>query len=249
MNRRALLASLTSAPLFVGAGCTSSSPSNQSCGSVSISRASVEVDYECDYGTRVDGKILVRSGDCETNLTLELLDDGDVIRSVDIESDGELWSSSFGSETPGPDLGTVGPGDKKIQVRGPDGDVLATDTLRVDHYKDDLAVEVRDTDFQPETVVVGEPVTVSFTVLMVGSGGGGRYTARLFVGDTVVERRNGSVEGGECEYGREGTAFEATHTFEKPGEYELTVEVIAEDATEPWFSRPIGTVTVEASGQ
>ena len=253
MKRRALLASVAGSSALFGAGCISSQRS--SCGSVEVVTAFAEVNYECDFGTVQDGDLVLQLEDCQTDLTLEFLEDGEVVQRTDIEPDGESWSGSFGpgysgtrdmrAENSPHRLKVPGAGDKKIQVRGPDGDVLATGTLEMDHYRGDLSVEARDLDFQPETFPVGEPVTISFTVRMVGSGGGGPYTARVLADDTVVGTRSGSAEGSECEYGREGTAYEVTDTFEDPGDYELTVDVIAEDATEPRFSRPIGTVTVE----
>lgn len=236
MKRRALLTALAGSPLLA-AGCSS----NQSCESVSITEASVAVDYGCDAGELRTGSIEGRAEGCSMELTLEMLDDGESVEEVSFEPTDQEWSVGFG-EGVGWIQTIPSQGDKRVAVRGPDDEVLAEAQLSVSHYLDEPALDVWRPQFEPETVSVGEPVTVTFSIATFGAGAS--FSAALLIDGEPVATRDGTVEAGiDCQRAS-GPAYEFTHTFDEPGTYELGGRITVDDASQGGDVRSIGTVTV-----
>jgi len=267
MDRRSLLTALAGSPLLA-AGCTADqppddsasdgSPSNQSpsnesapegssdespsnCGAVEITEASVTVDHGCDAGELRTGTIRGRTERCSAELGLEILDDGETVDEVAVEPTDGRWSVGFG-EGPGQIRTVPARGDKRLQVRGPDGEVRAEGTLAVSHYLDSPDLSVWRPQFGPETVAVGEPVTAAFSVATFGAGTS--FTAALLVDDEPVDTRDGTVDEGTDCLDASGPTYEFTRAFEEPGEYALAGRVTVDGSGEGGDTESVGTVRV-----
>lgn len=240
MKRRLLLVALSTSPALFAAGCSSDTPT-PSCGTVEITSASVTVDYGCDTGRVRTGTIEGRADNCDDELTLEIIDDGETVDDATFEPTDQQFSIGFGE---GPDQLRSVPsqGNKTIQIRGPDGDVRAEETLIVSHYLDDPNLDVWDPELDRERVSVSEPVTATFSVATFG--GDASFTAVLLIDDERVATREGTVDGGTDCMDASGPTYEFTHSFDEPGTYELSGRITVENASEGGDTRQIGTVTV-----
>lgn len=253
MKRRFLLIALSGPSLLLAAGCTSndtgrsnasasdtSDTSTQSCG-VAITEASVSVEYHCDTGEARTGHIEGRAQNCNTDLTLEILDDGEIVDEVTFEPTETRFSVGFG-EGPGQLRSIPSRGDKHVRIRSPDAEVHAESTLAVSHYLDSPSLDVWRPQFEPETVSVGEPVTVTFSVATFGAGTS--FTASLLIDDETIETRDGTVdEGTDCQTAS-GPEYEFIHTFNESGTYELTGRITIDGSSQGGDIESIGTVTV-----
>jgi hypothetical protein len=245
MKRRALLTAMTASPLVLAAGCTTNDPedsdsSEQSCRGVEITEASVSVEYQCDTGEARTGRIEGQAEDCAGELGVEVLDDGETVDEVTVEPSGQQWSVGFG-EGPGQLRSIPTQGDKQVQVRGPGDEVQAEATLTVSHYLDSPNLDVWRPEYGPETVSVGEPVTVTYSVATFG--GGTAFTAALLVDDEAVATREGTVEAGADCQNASGPEYEFTHSFDDSGTYELAGRITVEGSG-GGDTKEIGTVTV-----
>lgn len=252
MKRRALLAVVASSPPVFAAGCLSddaessdaSDPpgsSSQPCDSVEITQATVTVEYHCGAGEARSGSVEGRAEDCDAELTLEILDDGETVDDASMGADEQQFSVGFG-EGPGQLRAIPSRGDERVRVRGPDGETRAEATLEVEHYLDAPALTVWQPQFEPETVSVGEPVTVTFSVATFGAGTS--FTAALLVDGETVATREGTVDGGADCQTASGPSYEFSHAFDAAGSYELTVELTVDGSLDGGNSRTFGTVTV-----
>ncbi|MEF8902219.1 MAG: hypothetical protein V5A25_13520, partial [Halovenus sp.] len=151
MHRRRFLAVATAGLSAGAAGCTSTG----SCGAVEIEQAAVSVEYQCDTGEARTGVVEGRADDCSSELTLEIRDDGELVEERSFEPTDGQWSVGFG-EGPGQLRTIPSQGDKRVQVRGPDGEVRAEETLEVSHYLDSPDLDVWRPQFEPRTVSVSE---------------------------------------------------------------------------------------------
>ncbi len=237
MHRRRFLAAATAGLSAGAAGCTSTG----SCGSVEIEQAAVSVEYQCDTGEARTGSVEGRAEDCGAELTLEVLDDGELVEERSVEPTDGQWSVGFG-EGPGQIRTTPSQGNKRVRVRGPDDEVRAEGTLTVSHYLDSPDLDVWRPQFEPGTVSVGEPVTVVFRVATFG--GEASFTAALVVDGETVEARDGTVEGGADCQDASGPEYEFAHTFDEPGEHELAGRITVDGHAEAGDSKSVGTVTV-----
>lgn len=199
------------------------------------------MEYQCDTGEARSGSIEGRAEDCDAELTLEVLDDGEMVDDVTLEPDEQRFSVGFG-EGPGQLRAIPSRGDKRVRVRGPDGETRAEATLEVAHYLDAPDLTVWQPQFEPETVSVGEPVTVTFSVATFGAGTS--FTAALLVDDETVATREGTVDGGADCQNASGPSYEFDHSFEATGSYELTAELTVDGSPDGGDSRTFGTVTV-----
>lgn len=219
MNRRSLLAALSSSPLVLAAGCTSDDTessdtsatpdtSTQSCSVVEITEASVSVEYQCDTGEARTGSIEGRAESCNADLTLEILDDGETVGDVTFEPTEQQFSVGFG-EGPGQIRTIPSRGDKRVRIRGPDGESRAETVLTVSHYLDEPDLDVWRPQVDAETVSVSDPVTVTFGVATFGAGTS--FTATLLIDSETVETREGTVEEGTDCQDASGPEYEFTH--------------------------------------
>ncbi|WP_281195044.1 hypothetical protein [Halorubrum sp. F4] len=241
MRRRDLLAVACSPSLAV-AGCTTeqdrSTEQDRTCTDVSITHASADIDYWCDTGSGIHGVVHVYTEDCDDELTLEIVNEGEVIREFDIDP-SPLGTSEVEITTDAAAFDYEG---ATVNVRGPDGELHADRELSVSSYLDSPDLSVAAASFEPETVAAGEPVTVTFGVSTFG--GEAEFEATLLVEDEPVETREGSIDGGADCGGFSGPEYEFTHTFADPGEYDLTGEIVVEGSPGAGDREPIGTVAV-----
>ncbi|MEF8814814.1 MAG: hypothetical protein V5A55_13495 [Halovenus sp.] len=226
------------------------------------------MEYQCDTGEARTGSIEGRAEDCSTELTLEVLDDGETVDERTFEPTDGQWAVGFG-EGPGQIRTIPSQGDKRVQVRGPDDEVHVEGTLDVSHYLDSPDLDVWRPQFEPRTVSVSEPVTVSFRIATFG--GGTSFTASLLVDGETVDNREGTVDGGADCQDASGPEYEFTRAFDEPGdtvgckcvkifdtpgcripskcysrqyEYELAGRIIVDGHSGAGDSKSIGTVTV-----
>ncbi|WP_238717479.1 cupredoxin domain-containing protein [Natronorubrum halophilum] len=245
MRKRAFLATFTGSALLLSAGCLSNSSQSQACDTVEITRASVSVEYGCGAGPIRTGSIEGQAEDCNAELILEIVDE-EIIEEVTFETNNGRWSVDFG-EGPGGEgpehVRTIpGPGDKRVRIRGPDREILASEQLTVSHYLDSPTLDVWRPEFEPETVSVGEDVTVVFSIATFGAETS--FTAALLVDGEAIETRDGTVDSGtDCQYAS-GPEYEFSYTFEEPGEHELAGRITVDGSSMGGDTRSIGTVTV-----
>lgn len=253
MGRRAFLTTVTGSVLLLSAGCISNSSQSQdpsdsssstathSCDGVEITQASVSVEPGCDGGPRRTGSVEGQAGDCNAELILEIVDEDETIEEVTFDTDNGRWSVGFG-EGPGQVWTIPGPGDKRVRVRGPDREILASEQLTVSHYLDSPDLAVWRSEFEPETVSVGEDVTVVFSIATIGAETS--FTAALLIDGEAVETRDGTVDSGpDCQHAS-GPEYEFSYTFEEPGEHELAGRITVDGSSKGGHTRSIGTVTV-----
>lgn len=241
MGRRDFLTTVTGSALLLSAGCISNSSRSQACDAVEITRASVSVEYGCDTGQIRSGSVEGQAGDCNAELSLELVDEDETIEEVTFETNNGRWSVGFG-EGPGQVRTIPSQGDKRVRIRGPDRGILASEQLSVSHYLDSPALNVWRSEFEPETVPVGEDVTVVFSIATLGAETS--FTAALLVDGEAVETRDGTVDSGaDCQHAS-GPEYEFNYTIEEPGEHELAGRITVDDSSKEPVTRSIGTVTV-----
>ncbi|AFO58016.1 hypothetical protein [Natrinema sp. J7-2] len=251
MERRDLLTTVTGSALLLSAGCLSNSSqtrasdadSSQSrvCDAVEITRASVSVDFGCGAGPLRSGSVEGQAGDCNEELILEMVDEDETIEEVPFETNNSRWSVGFG-EGPGQVRTIPSPGDKRVRIRGPEREILASEQLTVSHYLDAPTVNVWRPEFEPKTVSVSEDVTVRFSIATFGAGTA--FTAILLVDGEAVETRDGRVDSGtDCQHAS-GPEYEFSYTFEEPGEHELAGRITVDGSSKGGHTRSIGTVTV-----
>lgn len=241
MKRRTILA-LACSPSFAVAGCTTdrdrSTERDRTCTDLSIIRASADIDYWCDTGPGIHGTVSVRTGECDDEFVVEIVNEGEVIREYVVEP-SPLRTSEVDITTDAAAFDYEG---ATVNVRGPDGELRADRELSVSSYLDTPDLSVSAADFDPETVDAGEPVTVTFGVSTFG--GEAEFEAILLVDDEPVETREGSIDGGADCGGFSGPEYEFTHTFADPGEYDLAGEIAVEGSPAAGDRESIGTVTV-----
>ncbi len=186
---------------------------------------------------RIEGQV----ENCNEELTLEIIDDGETVDEVTFEPTEQRFSVGFG-EGPGQLRSIPTRGDKRVQIRGPDGESRTEATLDVSHYLDSPNLDVWRSQIERETVSVGEPVTVTFSIATFG--GSASFTAALLVDGEAVATRDGTVEGGVDCQNASGPEYEFTRTFDSPGTYELTGRITVDDSSQGGDTQAIGTVIV-----
>lgn len=244
IKRRTILSGISTITLGV-AGClqspresTSNNSTSEQCADVTIARASVEIEYWCDTGPGAKGSVIGLVKDCTDELTLEIRNEDRIINTYAIDPDPYgNWQVEIITDSVPDNLQEA-----TVMVRGPDGEDYAERSLSTRSYLDSPNLSVVDGNIEPETVTVGDPVTVTFGVSTFG--GGTDFTASLLVEDEPVETREGTVEGGADCGGFSGPEYEFTHMFDDPGEYELAGKITVEESPGAGDSELIGTVTV-----
>ncbi|AHG00758.1 hypothetical protein HALLA_06080 [Halostagnicola larsenii XH-48] len=201
------------------------------------------MEYGCDTGQIRSGSVEGQVGDCNTELSLEIVDEDETIEEVAFETNNGRWSVGFG-EGPGQVRAIPSSGDKRVRIRGPDGGILASEQLTVSHYLDSPALTVWRPEFEPETVSVGEDVTVVFSIATFGAETS--FTAALLVDGEPVETRDGTVDSGADCQSASGPEYEFSYTFEEPGEYELAGRITVDASAKGGDTKSIGTVTVSS---
>lgn len=170
-----------------------------------------------------------------------MVDEDETIEEVPFETNNSRWSVGFG-EGPGQVRTIPSPGDKRVRIRGPEREILASEQLTVSHYLDAPTVNVWRPEFEPKTVSVSEDVTVRFSIATFGAGTA--FTAILLVDGEAVETRDGRVDSGtDCQHAS-GPEYEFSYTFEEPGEHELAGRITVDGSSKGGHTRSIGTVTV-----
>lgn len=251
MKRRSLLSALSGSTLLLSAGCTSTNESSdpsdsadtspESCGAVEVTEATVAVDYQCDTGETRTGRIEGQVESCKTELTLELLDGDETVEEIPVEPTEGRFSVGFG-EGPGQLRSIPSRGDKRVLIRGPSDEIRAEATLAVSHYLDSPDLDIWRPQFEPETVSVGDSVTVSFGVATFGAGTS--FTAALLIDDERVATRDGTVAAGMDCQDASGPTYEFTHAFDESGTHELTARLTVDGDSSGGDIESLGTVTV-----
>ncbi|OIB57843.1 hypothetical protein BBD46_13285 [Natrialba sp. SSL1] len=170
-----------------------------------------------------------------------MVDEDEIIEEVTVETNKGGWSVGFGE---GPEQVRTVPsqGDKRVRIRGPGEEILASEQLTVSHYLDSPNLAIWGPEFEPETVSVGEDVTVEFSIATYGAETS--FTAALLVNGEAVETRNGVVDGRpDCQHAS-GPEYEFSYTFEEPGEHELASRITVDSSSKGGDTNSIGTVTV-----
>ncbi|SFS65705.1 hypothetical protein [Halostagnicola kamekurae] len=199
------------------------------------------MEYGCGTGQIRSGSVEGQAGDCNAELILEIVDENETIEEVAFETNNGRWSVGFG-EGPGQVRTIPSSGDKRARIRGPDGEILASEKLTVSHYLDSPDIDVWRPEFDPETVTVGEDVTVVFSIATFGAETS--FTAALLVDGEAVETRDGTVDSGaDCQVAS-GPEYEFSYAFEEPGEHELAGRITVDGSSKGGHTRSIGTVTV-----
>ncbi|WP_252699985.1 hypothetical protein [Natronosalvus vescus] len=112
----------------------------------------------------------------------------------------------------------------------------------MNHYLDNTDLDVADASLEPETVAVGESVSVTFGVATFG--GEAAFTAGLLVDGEAVDTREGTIDGGADCVGFSGSEYEFTRAFDEPGEYDLAGQIEVDESLSAGDRESIGTVTV-----
>ena len=250
MKRRALLASAAGVPITASSGCLDRVErlvDGEKCSSFTFDWANVDVDYWCDAGTALSLSTGGSSEHCSGELVLEVVSDGDVVQRTTDTGDGS-WHFEIENTA-----GTPSPGDVLLRCRRPEGRVLATKGITVDHYRDEPGLRIDELRARGElismvdppslSVRTGEPVPIGFTIGNMG--GPASFTAVLLVDGESVDKRSGTVEGDADCGAPSGPEVAFSPEFDRTGSYELAVRLDANG--EKTDREVIATMTVEHS--